>query len=289
MRNIPESFAARLGGASTICHCWRLRLRDGDVMGFTDHDEDVVVEGLVHSAGSGLSASEAHQQLGFGASGCMLAGALDISSLRAEDVLSGRYDGGRIECRLVDWRAPDNSLLVDAFEIASLRRTQHGFSAVLTGVAQRFHEATGRLYQAGCDAEFADARCGLEGAHFTLAAQVASSDGDLVLRIVSTSKAEGWFANGVLARSDLTRLRIRSHFVGTKQDELVLWAPPARPFEMGEAIQLTAGCDKTLATCRDRFANVVNFRGFPHVPSPEMVLAYAHASDVTMDGGSLFR
>ena len=289
MREIPDSFAARLNGASTICHCWRLQLRDGHIMGFTDHDEDVVVDGLTHSASRGLSAGEASQRLGFAPGGTLLAGALDLSGLNTQDLMSGSYDGARIDCRLVDWRAPQHSLLVDRFEIASLTRSEHGFSARLTTIAQRFHEATGRLFQAGCDAEFADARCGLDARLYTLTTQVLSSDGDLVVRLPATGKDDGCFANGVLTREDGTRLRIRSHDASTTGDELVLWSPPARPFTHGEAIALTQGCDKAHATCRDRFANVVNFRGFPHVPGPEMVLAYAHGSDVTMDGGSLFR
>ena len=32
------------------------------------------------------------------------------------------------------------------------------------------------------------------------------------------------------------------------------------------ASALLAGCDKSLATCRDRFDNLVNFRGEPYVP-----------------------
>jgi hypothetical protein len=41
------------------------------------------------------------------------------------------------------------------------------------------------------------------------------------------------------------------------------------PFEVvvGDAYSLLPGCRKRLAEdCRDKFNNVVNFRGFPHVP-----------------------
>src|SRR5262249_6848174 len=34
------------------------------------------------------------------------------------------------------------------------------------------------------------------------------------------------------------------------------------------------GCDRQLATCRDLFGNVVNFRGFPHIPGNDFVLKY---------------
>ena len=47
------------------------------------------------------------------------------------------------------------------------------------------------------------------------------------------------------------------------------------------------GCDRQLGTCRDRFANVANFRGFPHIPGNDFVLRYPRA-DEAHDGGALF-
>ena len=48
----------------------------------------------------------------------------------------------------------------------------------------------------------------------------------------------------------------------------------------GDAFTVTPGCDKQFSTCHDKFANVVNFRGFPHIPGQDAVLRYA-----TKDGG----
>ncbi|WP_159845869.1 DUF2163 domain-containing protein, partial [Brevundimonas sp. G8] len=54
MRNIPEEMAVRIeSGATTLCHVWRLERADGAVMGFTDHDRDLVVDGVVCRAASG--------------------------------------------------------------------------------------------------------------------------------------------------------------------------------------------------------------------------------------------
>lgn len=46
------------------------------------------------------------------------------------------------------------------------------------------------------------------------------------------------------------------------------------------------GCDRQLSTCRDRFANVPNFRGFPHIPGNDFVLRYPRSGDA-LDGGAL--
>jgi hypothetical protein len=60
MRPIPADLQAKLNsGVTTLCRCWRMVRRDGVALGFTDHDEDVTLDGLVCRAGTGLSGSEA--------------------------------------------------------------------------------------------------------------------------------------------------------------------------------------------------------------------------------------
>lgn len=46
-----------------------------------------------------------------------------------------------------------------------------------------------------------------------------------------------------------------------------------------------SGCDKQFATCRDRFGNTLNFRGFPYLVGNDVLIAGA-TSDVLRDGGS---
>ncbi|MEO7224251.1 MAG: DUF2163 domain-containing protein [Devosia sp.] len=47
------------------------------------------------------------------------------------------------------------------------------------------------------------------------------------------------------------------------------------------------GCDRRLSTCRERFDNVANFRGFPHIPGNDFVLRYPRG-DRELEGGALF-
>lgn len=51
------------------------------------------------------------------------------------------------------------------------------------------------------------------------------------------------------------------------------------PFEIavGDTGTLYPGCDKRVSTCKSRFGNVVNFRGFPHVPGDKYLMDYPDA------------
>ncbi len=65
MRRVPAALAAHLAGdATTVCHCWRVTRRDGTVIGFTEHDRDLPVDGTLCRAASGFRASEAEAALG---------------------------------------------------------------------------------------------------------------------------------------------------------------------------------------------------------------------------------
>ena len=55
----------------------------------------------------------------------------------------------------------------------------------------------------------------------------------------------------------------------------------------GALVQVAPGCDKRFETCRDRFGNALNFRGFPHIPGSDYLLAHP-ASTALHDGGALF-
>lgn len=54
--------------------------------------------------------------------------------------------------------------------------------------------------------------------------------------------------------------------------QFVLHEPFPHPVMAGDTYTVTAGCDKTFPTCRDRFNNVVNFRGFPYVLGTDKII-----------------
>ena len=60
---------------------------------------------------------------------------------------------------------------------------------------------------------------------------------------------------------------------------LSFWQAMSAAISAGDAFAVTAGCDKQFTTCRAKFANAVNFRGFPHMPGEEAVLRYPNRGD----------
>ncbi|KQT58161.1 beta tubulin [Methylobacterium sp. Leaf456] len=297
MRAIPAALAARLeGGATTLCRCWALHRRDGVSFGFTDHDRDLSFGGLTYEARTGLEAAEASVELGFAVGGGEVAGALTSTGLNEADVAAGLYDGAGIESWLVDWTTPEARLLLDVASLGELRRAGGAFVAELRGLMHRLDMPTGRTFRATCDADLGDARCRIDltdPRYRTTGTVLAVPEPSRLGVTLAASFAPGWFSGGRLTWTGGVNAGSTADLRAESRDGasmlLDLWEPPPRPVVSGDAFRLTAGCDKRLATCRDRFANAINFQGFPHMPGNDFVLRGVEGGSARLDGASLFR
>ena len=163
MRDVPEELAARIeSGAATLCHAWVLRRADGVELGFTDHDRDLTVEGVICRAASGWTAGAADSAVGFSAGSAAVAGALDDASITDADVEVGLYDAATVVLWRVDWDRPDLKVRLWVARLARIRRDGAGFTAELEGPLARLERVVGRTYGRDCDAVLGDGRCGVD-------------------------------------------------------------------------------------------------------------------------------
>jgi hypothetical protein len=90
---------------------------------------------------------------------------------------------------------------------------------------------------------------------------------------------DSWFAGGVLTwetgANTGRSIEVKAWTQATSLIELFL--PMGYAIEIGDAFRIHPGCDKRLATCIDRFANVLNFRGEPYVPGQDALMSYPDA------------
>jgi uncharacterized phage protein (TIGR02218 family) len=297
MREIPAALATHLAGeATTLCRCWRATRADGVQLGFTDHDSDLVFDGIIFRAATGLDAAEAALGPGLAVGGGEVAGALSTDALSETDLAAGLWDAATVETFLVNWADSDQRLRLSTGTIGEVRREGGGFVAELRGPAHRLEMPQGRLFAQTCDATLGDTRCGIDlgQAAFRGSGSVSAVvDAFVVLAEGLSAFADGWFTGGVLTwtggANDGLRAEVRQHRLQGAVARLSLWQAVPRPVAPGDGFVVTAGCDKRFATCRDKFANVANFRGFPQMPGTDAVLGYPAASDGELDGGSRFQ
>jgi hypothetical protein len=218
MRTLDLGLKAHIeSGATTLANCWKVTRADAVVLGFTDHDLTLSVDGVDYVPAHGLDGGEATQKLGPQIDTSDVVGVLHSDAITEADIAAGLYDGAEVETWRVNWRDVTQRVLLRRATIGEIVREDGQFRAELRSGQHALNRIRGRLYGVFCDAVLGDARC-----------TVAHDHPDFAL-----------------------------------------------------------GCDRALATCRDRFDNVANFRGFPHIPGNDFVLRYPRRGDA-LNGAALF-
>ncbi|MCH7861276.1 MAG: DUF2163 domain-containing protein [Proteobacteria bacterium] len=271
------------GGLTHLAQCWRIARTDGVVMGFTSHDRPLVVDGLTYQPAHAFSASQIASAADMSVGDVELLGALDADAIAAEDLLAGVYDHAAVELFVIDWRAPDlPRTIVRRGRIGTVSRMGGSFRAELRGLAQAIQQPVIDSYSPECRVDLYSPPCGVSrAAHSETASVTALTDGTLgsvsdnrVFEASGLARSDGWADYGELLWTSGANAGRRCAVRAQAGGRIELWEPLGRDIAVGDTFTLHAGCDKALATCRDRFGNVLNFRGEPHVPGQDAMLRY---------------
>ncbi|MEM9250094.1 MAG: DUF2163 domain-containing protein [Pseudomonadota bacterium] len=282
-------------GATTTCRAWGLARTDGQHFGFTDHDRDLAFEGWTFRAGTGLTAGMLAQTTGLAVDNIEAEGALTSEALSEADIAAGRYDGASIVSWLVNWKNVAERMVLFRGSVGEITRAGGAFRADLRGISEDLNQPRERVYQRPCEALLGDADCGvnLSSPTFATDAEVASAEAGRRFTFDGlTGYAPAWFERGRLrvltgASAGLVgQIKIDREVGATR--EIELWQDLRGDVSAGDVVRLEAGCDKRIATCRQKFSNVLNFRGFPHIPGDDWITSYPRAGEVH-DGSSYLR
>jgi uncharacterized phage protein (TIGR02218 family) len=295
MRRIDPELQARLdSGATSLCRCWRVGRRDGVEFGFTDHDVDLAFGGLSYRASTGMDASATQSATGLSVDNGQVVGALTAAAVTEEEVAAGRFDGAEIWHWLVDWQRPELRVLMFRGSFGEIRRNDGAFEVEIRGLTEALDAPVGRVLMRSCDRVLGDGKCRFDTtkAGFAAEGEVERASECEVLLVSGLGDFEpSWFEHGVLTwlsgenTGDVGTLKADRRIANVGR-QLSLWTCPGRPVAPGDRFRVVAGCDKRAETCRAKFGNFLNFRGFPQIPGDDWVTAYPKDGAVH-DGASL--
>ena len=262
---------------TTIALCWRLERRDGVALGFTTHDRDLEIGGLVYRAAPGMLPSAIALGDGFEAESLDVEGALSSAAISAADLGAGRWDGAAVAVLMVDWEDPEGeTFAVARGELGEVSTKGDAFEAELRGPTALLDAPAVEQTSPECRANLGDRRCRVDMAARTLITRIAAVPDEVTVEVEAAAPG-GAYAGGALrwfggANSGLTSLVLAS-----EEGRLSLAEPPPFAPAAGDLVEIKEGCDKSLATCAGRFGNAANFRGEPHLPGFDLLTRYPGA------------
>ena len=222
---------------TTSAYLWRLERGDGIAIGFTSHDRDLVIDAFRYRSAPGMVPTSIALSDSLEIDNVEIAGVMTSSAIAEADLMAGRWDGAILYISLTDGEQPD----VEP-------------SALIC-------------------AEFGDRQCKLSLHRHQREGRVISVEEDVVgVDVVAGVAADYRF--GSLRFLDGPNCGLHYAIIDGQGDSVRLADLPFRPVRVGARVLLTQGCDKNFATCRDRFANSINFRGEPYLPGNDLLTRY---------------
>lgn len=259
---------------TSLAYGWRLERCDGITLGFTTHDRDVVVDGIMLKASPGMQPTTIIQSVGPEIDGLEVSGALTSDMIRAGDLSAGRWDGATLEIFLFDWSDPTQDKQALAVgELGAVSYANDFFDAELIGPQVMLEKPVVPQTSPACRAIFCDADCGLNRERFRHNVRISGIDGNEI-SVAGGGLMPGQFAEGEARWLSGKLCGVTMKIADNTQTAFQLFIAPDSGAASGNLVELIEGCDKLLSTCANRFDNAINFRGEPYLPGNDILTRY---------------
>lgn len=283
------------GGATTMCFCWRLTRKDAVVMGFTEHDNDLTVDGTLFEAEAGFEGTRIDQSIGLAVDNLEATSAFSSDRITEDDLIAGVYDDAFVEVLWVNWADTSQFTVRLTGNLGEVTHRGVEFVAELRSLAHRLTQRVGRFYNRTCDAVFCDVgelvpRCKLDAANYTFSGtvtEVASNGSFTASGLTQTSDT---FTRGVVTwtsgNNQDAAHDVRAHVKDGTDALFDLWTPTIADVQVGDTFDVLQGCAKTSAACQS-YGNIRYMQGFPHIPGKDIVTDYPVEGADGQNGGAL--
>lgn len=280
MKTIPSGLAAHLPQGNgdcltTLAYCLKLVRADGITLGFTTHDRNLVLDGVTYNAADAFTLSEIAGARDLAASNGEVLGALSSAAISEADIKAGRYDNAAITLYLCNWAdVASGSAILRHGHVGAINHDGQHYKFELIGLLDTLEQTVTQSYTRTCRHKLGNAGCTINLASAswrktgTLSAVTDASTFTSSARVEAT----GFFTGGTITFSSGANNGLTFDIKSFASGVFTLWQPlPAMPV-IGDAYTVVAGCDKQFTTCQAKFANSVNFGGFPHIPGADRLL-----------------
>lgn len=283
MKTVGSSLLAHYAaaqGVTTLARCWKCTRSDAAVFGFTNHDVDIVFGGVTYLAASGFTQSAIEGKLDLSVANLEVSGVLDSSCITEADLLAGKWDNAQVEIFEVNYAdLTMGRMMLPGGRIGNVSTGRVAFTAELRGLGQALQQPVGEVYAAACTARLGDARCGIALEGYRVTGAVTTATSWRVFADSSRIEVDDYFGSGVVTWLTGANAGLSMEIAAYVAKVFTLHLAMPYAVALGDTYSVVPGCRKRRTEdCRDKFANVVNFRGFPDVPLNDKVIGNATAA-----------
>ena len=271
----------------TVALCWRILRKDGTNYYYTDHDDPIVYSTNTYTPIASGSPSNYRQGSNLNPSNMDLDMSFGPSSGRDVELRAGLFDYAEVWTFRINWADVSMGIVKLAYgRLGEVEIRDNQARIELRSLTQLLAVNIGRIYIPECDATLGDSRCKVAMAGYTKAGTVGAVTSNKVFVIggAAAGQVVDYYNYGKITfltglNTGIT-MQIEDYTVA---NVITLLEPMPYTVANGDTATLYAGCDRRFATCKTRFSNKDNFRGFPHIPGMDKALTVPNNQKWTED------
>lgn len=274
---------------TTMCLCWKVVRNDGVIFGFTDHDRPLTFGGVTYLASTSFTSTAIQDQLGLAVSNLEVLGALSSDAITELDLLSTKYDGAAVTVYLVNWQDVTQTAIMTKGTIGQVTIGDLAFQSELRSLGQHFAQYVGSLcsprcrvvafggggagLEAGCLADVASTiRTGTIASVTNRTTFAINAIGGMPADGTGGTLGSGFYAFGSVKFTSGNNSGITKEITTqTGGVNFVTKEPFPQDIQVGDAVTLTADCDRTLPVCARNWGQILNRKAEDYVPGKDKV------------------
>lgn len=292
-RTVPGLYVSQVGALvladyypclTHYAQCWRIKRLDGEIFAYTAADVSISFGGDTYMPCESLNASANELGAALGQIGnTQISGIISDDGISEADIIADLFDQAVVEIWMVPWNGGSEApWRITKGQIAKTTHGRAGYEIeVLTPGAMLQQKSLLRTCGPGCGYDLGDDDCRVDlyayqeaGTVTTISALNASLQASERIFIDSSrSEADGYWEGGLIewqTGANAGQISEVKDFVPST-GQITLWDALISPIAIGDTYIISPGCDKSFETCKAKFANGVNFGGFPHLPGQDAI------------------
>lgn len=256
----------------TTALCLRIVCTNGTTIRLTRYPFDLVMSnGQIYQTGSGFDFT------GYSATASMSPSAIDLegfagyAGITRAGIASGVFDHARCHLFACDFLNPvEDYEPIVASILGKTTLLDDRYTIEEMSLIDALNQSVGATYTPACGKVFGGqeyAGCKVALGPLTVTGTLTAVTDGVSFADTSRTEAADYFGGGVLTFTAGANAGFSREVKSFSGGAFVTYDPFYYLPQVGDAYSLIPGCRKRLEDCRDKFANVANFGGFPNVPT----------------------